>query len=412
MEHKEHKLDVKVILILLLSFLILIISLLFYLFMNTKDILIKPNPTCNFRDVVYLKDYIYKLDGTLKNNYKIDTRKVGKQEVKAIYQDKNGFYKAKRFTITVKDKTAPTILITSDYSVEQGFDERIEDKILCADDVDDNVNCNIEGSYNLDEVGVYPLSISAVDKSGNKTEKKFNLNVVPKKEIVNNNDNNNNNNLEGVEKVVGTVMYSDIYNKYKNNNTMVGIDVSKWQKDIDFAKLKKNNVEFVFIKMAGQKKLNGKIIMDPKFEENINKALKYKLNVGLYFFSYAKNPLEARKQAKYVIKNIKGYDIDLPIVFDWENWDEYNDFNMSLNTLNNIATTFIDEVERNGYEGMLYSSKYYLENMWFLEDYKKIWVANYGELIDKEKYNYWQLCSDGMIDGINTLVDIDVMFNS
>ena len=391
---------------LLLSFLILVISLLFYLFMNTKDILIKPNPTCNFRDDVYLKDYIYKLDGVLKNNYKIDTRKVGKQEVKAIYQDKNGFYKAKRFIITVKDKTAPTILITNDYSVEQGFDERLEDKILCADDVDDNIDCNIGGSYNLDEVGVYPLSISAIDKSGNKTEKKFNLNVIPKKNI------NENNNIDKDEtKTVGTVMYSDIYNKYKNDNTMIGIDISKWQKDIDFNKLKKNNVEFIFIKMAGQREINGKIIMDSKFEENITKALKYKFNVGVYFFSYAKNPLEARKQAKYIVKNINKYDIDLPIVFDWENWDEFNKFNMSLNTLNNIASTFIDEIERNGYEGMLYSSKYYLENIWFLEDYKKIWIANYGELVDKEKYNYWQLCSDGMIEGINTLVDINVMFN-
>ena len=393
----EHKIDIKVILILFLSFVILIISMLFYIFMNTKDIIIKPNPSCYFRDEVYLKDYIYKLNGVLKNDYKLDTRKVGKQEVKAIYQDKHGFYKAKKFILTVKDKTAPTILVSGEYSIEKGSRERIEDKILCADDVDDSVRCSISGSYNLDEIGVYPLSISAVDKSGNKTKKRFNLNVIPPKEksaIVNN---------------VGTIFYGDIYNKYKNDNTMVGIDISKWQKDIDFVKLKKNNVEFIFIKIAGQKKKNGKIIMDPKFEENIKKAKQYKIMVGLYFFSYAKNPLEARKQARYVIKNIKNYDIELPIVFDWENWEEYNIFRMSFNSLNNIATAFIDEVEKNGYEGMLYSSKYYLDNIWFLEDYKKIWVANYGELVDKQGYNYWQLCSDGMIDGIDTLVDIDVM---
>lgn len=397
----EHNIDLKVILLLVLSFFVFVVSLLFYLFMNTKDIIIKPNPTCNFRDKVYLKDYIYKLDGTLKNNYQIDTRKVGKQEVKAIYQDKHGFYKAKRFEITVKDKVEPFILVSNDYSVEQGFDGKLEDKIMCADDYDDNVKCNIEGSYNLDKVGTYPLSVFAVDKSGNKTKKDFNLIVKPKEDKKEIDD----------EKAVGTVMYSDIYRKYKNNNTMVGIDISKWQKDINFDKLKKNNVEFIFIKIAGQKRKNGKIIMDPKFEENIKKAMNYKFKVGLYFFSYAKNPLEARKQAKYVVKNIKKYDIELPIVFDWENWEEYNSFGISLNTLNNIASTFIDEIERNGYDGMLYSSKYYLDNVWFLEDYNKIWVANYGELVDKEKYNYWQLCSDGMIDGISTLVDIDVMYN-
>ncbi|MBR3162092.1 MAG: hypothetical protein IKF19_05115 [Bacilli bacterium] len=395
----RHGIDMKVILILIISFIILVISMLFYLFMNTKDIIIKPNPSCYFREKVYLKDYIYKLDGTLKNNYIIDTKKVGKQEVKAIYQDVHGFYKAKKFNITVKDKTAPTILVSGEYSIEKGTREKLEDKILCADDYDDNVKCSINGSYNLDEIGIYPLSISAVDKSGNKTKKSFNLNVVPPREE-----------SKG-DKVVGTIFYGDIYNKYKNDNTMVGIDISRWQKDVDFAKLKKNNVEFIFIKIAGQKKKNGKIIMDPKFEENIKKAKQYKIMVGLYFFSYAKNPLEAKKQAMYVTKAIKNYDIELPIVFDWENWEEYNSFNMSINSLNNIAISFIDEVEKNGYEGMLYSSKYYLDNIWFLEDYKRIWVANYGELLNKEQYNYWQLCSDGMIEGINTLVDIDVMFN-
>lgn len=402
----EHKLDVKVILILILSFMMLIISILFYLFMNTKDIMIKVDLTCNFREEVYLKDFIYKLDGTLKNNYKIDTRVVGKQEIKAIYQDKHGFYKAKKFTITVRDITPPTILVSNDYTVEQGFNKRLEDKILCADDYDDNVKCSIEGSYNLDEAGIYPLSISASDKHGNKTEKNFNLNVTPKKEEI---INDNNIQEPKEEKIIEVTPYTDIYHKYKNNNTMIGIDISKWQKDIDFDKLKKNNVEFIFIKIAGQKEKDSKIVMDPNFEENIKKAINNNFKIGLYFFSHAKNPIESRKQAKYIIKNIKNYNIELPIVFDWEDWENYNSYKISLNTLNKIATTFIDEVEKNGYVGMLYSSKYYLDNIWFLEDYKKIWVANYGELTDKERYNYWQICSDGKIEGIDTPVDIDIM---
>ncbi|MEE3342609.1 MAG: GH25 family lysozyme [Bacilli bacterium] len=398
----EHKLDLKVIFVLIFSFVMLMISLSLYLFMNANDILIKPNPSCNFRDKVYVEDFIYKLDGTLKNNYEIDTRTVGKQEVKAIYQDKHGFYKAKRFMLTVKDKKAPTILVTDEYTINKGFNGRLEDRILCADDYDDNTKCVINGSYNLNEVGVYPLSIMAIDKSGNRADKRFNLRVVEDKKTKDKGENN---------EVVGTIYYKDVYNKYKNNNTMVGIDISKWQGDIDFDKLKKNNVEFIFIKMAGQKKMNDKINIDPKFEYNIRKALDYNFKVGLYFYSCAKSPLEAKKQARYVIKNIKDYNIELPIVFDWEDWENYNGYNMGLNKLNIIAKTFIDELERNEYVGMLYSSKYYLDNIWFLEDYKKIWVANYGELENKKKYNYWQLCSDGMIDGINTLVDIDVMFN-
>ena len=104
----------RAIIVFLLSFTILVITSAFYLFLNTKDILLVSDLTADFRDKVYLKDFIYKLDGTLKNNYKIDTNKVGTQEIKAIYQDKHGFYKTKRFTIEVKDVVAPTIMLSGD----------------------------------------------------------------------------------------------------------------------------------------------------------------------------------------------------------------------------------------------------------------------------------------------------------
>ena len=146
----------RAIIVFLLSFTILVITSAFYLFLNTKDILLVSDLTADFRDKVYLKDFIYKLDGTLKNNYKIDTNKVGTQEIKAIYQDKHGFYKTKRFTIEVKDVVAPTIMLSGDYTVTKGYDGKLEDDILCADDTDDQVECKISGSYNLDEVGIYP----------------------------------------------------------------------------------------------------------------------------------------------------------------------------------------------------------------------------------------------------------------
>ena len=400
------KIDKKAIIVFVLSLFILVTSIIFYLFLNTKDILLVPNLTCNFRDEVYLKNFIYKLDGTLKNNYKIDTRKVGKQEVKAVYQDKYGFYKAKRFNITVKDKVAPTILVTSDYTVVKGYDKRLEDEILCADDYDNKINCSIEGSYNFDEVGVYPLTIKAVDKSGNKNRKNFNLKVIEdtsqEEKIVEDSEK---------DKIEEFVSYSDIYKKYKGINTSVGLDLSKYQKKVDFKALKDNNVEFVFIKVGGQKNKDGKIIMDPFFENNVEGALKNGIKVGLYFYSYAKNPLEARKQAMYIIKKIKGYNISLPIAFDWENWQEYNQFNISFNTLNNMASTFIDEIERNGYEGMLYSSKYYFDNVWFKEDFRNVWIANYGILSDSSNYYAWQLCDNGKIEGIDGFVDIDIIYN-
>lgn len=389
----------KAIILLVISATIFFVTLLSYFYLNTKAIILSPDLTCEFREEVYLKDFIYKLDGTLKNNYKIDTTKVGIQQVKAVFQDSTGFYKVKKFNIEVKDVTPPTILINSEYTVSKGYSEKLEDKIFCADDTDDNVKCQITGNYNLEETGKYSLTISATDKSNNTETKDFILNVIE-----------SNSDKESPSDNKNFVSFEDIYKRYKKVNTLIGVDISKWQQDVDFEKLKESGVEFVILKIAGQKEIDGEIVMDPYFKTNIENAEKVGLKVGLYFYSYAKSQKEAKTQADYIIRNIKKYKIELPIAFDWENWDCYNDFNLSFNSLNNIAKIFIKELESKGYKSTLYSSEYYLENIWFSEDYDNIWLANYGKINYEGKYNIWQLCSDGKVDGIEENVDIDVLY--
>ena len=392
------------IVIFVFSLIALLVTSASYIFLNTKNILLKPNLTCNFRDKVYVKDFIYKLDGTLKNNYQIDTSVVGKKKVRVVYQDKYGFYKVTNFEIDIKDKVAPTILQEGNFVVNEGYDKNLEDEILCADDYDDNVKCSIEGSYNLEVPSIYPLVIKAVDSSNNKTEKNFNLEV---REHVITNEVEVDDNI----KELNFVDYNDIYKKYKSNNTMIGLDISKWQKDIDFKKIKDMGIEFVMIKLGGQTKINGDMIIDSYFKSNIEKALKEKIKVGIYFYSYAKNKKQAIKQADFVLMNIEKNNIEMPIAFDWENWEEYNKFNMSFNSLNNVAKAFMNRVENRGYDALLYSSEYYLNNIWFDSDYNNnIWVANYGNLTYEGGYKMWQLCSDGKIDGINSYVDIDVYY--
>ena len=392
-------LNKRVIILFLLSLTTLLLSIIFYVLFTTTGIILKPNPTCNFRDKVYLNDYIVALDGKLENDHLIDTNYVGKKKLKIIYKNKYGFYKVKEFYLEIKDVTKPTILINNELTVEVGYEKKIEDIILCADDYDDNVKCEIEGSYNLEEQGTYPLSIKATDKSNNTTNKNFNLTVIKKEQV-----------KEETTESLEFVSYKDIYKKYKNNNTLIGVDISKWQEEVDFKKLKDNNVEFVILKLGGQPKKGEKIELDPYFKNNIEKAKEQGLKVGVYFYSYAKNTKEAKEQAKFVINNIKNYDIDLPITFDWENWQSFNSFNISLNTLNNIAKTFLTEINNNGYKSNLYSSEYYLENIWFNKDYKNIWLANYGKVKYQGNYDMWQLCSDGKVEGINTYVDIDVLY--
>ncbi len=387
----------QVILIILAGLTSMLLSIVLYVIVSTTGIILKPNPSCNFRDKVYLKDFVVTLDGTLENDHKVDTSHVGTKKLKIIYKNKYGFYKIKEFNLEIKDITKPTILVNNDYTVEVGYEKKLEDVILCADDYDDNVKCEINGSYNLDEEGIYPLSITAKDKSNNTTTKNFNLNVV--KPTIQKEENN----LEFIS-------YQDIYKKYKNNNTLIGIDISKWQEEVDFKKLKDNNVEFVILKLGGQSDKNKKTELDPYFKKNIENAKKNNLKVGVYFYSHAKNTKEAKEQAKFVLDNIKDYNLDLPITFDWENWQNFNSYNISLNTLNNIARTFLNEINNNGHESNLYSSEYYLENVWFNKDYKNIWLANYGKIKYQGKYDIWQLCSDGKVEGINTYVDIDILY--
>ena len=389
----------KVIILFILSLTALLLSIIFYILITTTGIILSPKLSCNFRDKVYLKDFILSLDGTLENNHIIDTNYVGNKKLKIIYKNKYGFYKVKEFTIEIKDITEPTILINNEFTVEAGYEKKLEDVILCADDYDDDVKCELNGSYNLDEPGTYHLSITATDKSNNSLTKNFNLIVTSP--LIKKND-------ESLE----YVSYKDIYKKYKNNNTLIGVDISKWQEEVDFKKLKDNNVEFVILKLGGQPTKNKQPELDPYFKNNIEKAKEQGIKVGIYFYSYAKNTKEAKEQAQFVINNLKEYDIDLPISFDWENWQSFNSFNISLNTLNNIAKSFLEEINNNGYKSNLYSSEYYLENIWFNKDYKNIWLANYGKVKYEGKYDIWQLCSDGRVEGINTYVDIDVLYKN
>ena len=102
--------------------------------------------------------------------------------------------------------------------------------------------------------------------------------------------------------------------------------------------------------------------------------------------------------------------MDLPIAFDWENWSFYNEFNLSFFGLSNMADSFVKTVRDAGYEGMLYSSKNYLEDIWFKRDYP-VWLAHYTTKTNYEgDYEFWQLCNNGRVAGINGDVDINIRY--
>lgn len=367
---------------------------------NAKiEVTLKEDMTVPFLEKKKVSDFIISINGNIVNDYEIDTTSIGMKEVLFEFVNDEGIQVPYRYQLEVKDITAPTVLINSTYKVKKGSSKKFINNILCGDDYDSSPKCEIVGDYDLNKEGSYPVTFKATDSSGNVTEKDFKLIVyVPKPSGGSSN------------KPSKKTYFSDIVKEHKKENTLIGIDVSKWQGDIDFDLLKNAGVEFMIIRVGTTNGKDGEYVLDPKFIQNIKGANRVGIDVGLYFYSYAYSKESALKDAEWVIEQIKDYKIDLPIAFDWEEWSNFNDFGISFYELTAASNTFLDRLKEEGYSGFLYSSKYYLENIWLPQDYD-IWLAHYTTQTNyKGEYRMWQLCSNGRVDGIKGNVDIDVLY--
>ena len=390
----------KMVLIVLVFIVLVVFFLLCYNDYRIKHAKIEVETIDNLDVEVYsdihIKDLIKSINGKIINNKKINTNKLGVKNIKFKYVNDENIKVKYSFNINIKDTTPPVISDTDSINVIKSYSGDVVNRIFCADNFDSNPICKIEGDYDINKVGTYNTTFKAIDSSNNISSHELKINVIEPNNSVSEQT---------------TTKYNDIYNKFKKKNTKIGIDVSYYQKDIDFKKLKEDNVEFAIIRVGYGYNKEGKNVIDKNFITNIKGFNDVGIPVGVYYFSYAEDVKEAKKQARWVLKQIKDYKVDLPVVFDWENWNNYKDYRLSLHDLNMIANSFINEVENKGYKGMLYSSKNYLKYAWYKQNYN-IWVAHYNEDNNYEnEYMMWQVCDDGVIDGINTMIDIDILYN-
>lgn len=347
---------------------------------------------------IKISDLIELLDGKINDNKVIDTKTTGEKEITFFYHKKDKRTRKGTFTIQIKDTEEPLVWLANSYSVKVGSKIDLASTILCADNYDKKPECKIEGDYDLNKAGNYRLTYVATDNSNNTQKVDFTLYVYePKKTTTKTTTATN-------------TAFKDVLTNYKSDNTSIGIDVSKWQEEIDFKKVKAAGAEFVMIRVGAQKGVEGEYILDSYFKKNIENATKEGLKVGIYFYSYANSEEEAQKQAKWVIKQIKKYNISLPVAFDWECYQSFNEMELSLFGLNQVANAFLDTIKQHGYEAMLYGSKNYLKAIWKYQS-ANIWLAHYTKQTDYDAdYVMWQLCQDGKIDGIKTDVDIDILY--
>ena len=368
--------------------------------LTDTNIVLDNEAIVEFGRIKHLSDFLSLTTGTL-NDEEITYDDLGEVTVNFSYNlDNKKQYRFVKFNIV--DTTKPYISVPSikTISVNTGIDFIYD--FFCADNHDRNVERYLEGDFEIGKVGSYYVKYVAKDSSGNISDKEMTLNIVENipKSSGNSSSSSHINYLD----------YQDLYNQYKTENTKIGIDISRWQGDVDFAKLKENNVEFIMIRLGGQEGVDGEYYIDSKFERNMEEAKKYGFAVGVYFYSYAYTEEEAINQAKYVIDNLKGYDLKLPIVFDWECWNKFNKLNVSLYDITKVQNAYLDYVSKKGYKAARYGSKNALVYEW-QDSHHLTWLAHYiSETNYEGEYFMWQRCDTGRVAGINGAVDVDILY--
>ncbi|MBR6273901.1 MAG: glycoside hydrolase family 25 protein [Lachnospiraceae bacterium] len=308
-------------------------------------------------------------------------------------------YEAKELT-TADDKTAPIIIsITKNPTLVKGNAFDVTKYISYADDVCRNVKLLTSGEVDINTPGDYPLSIVLKDDAGHETAAAMTVTILaeaPEKK-------------PGGGGTVEREQFPDFLANYKTDNTMVGIDVSKWQDKIDFEKVKAAGCEFVMIRLGGYD--DGSTYTDKFFADNIKNAKAAGLKVGLYWHAEESSVEEVKNNVVYLLDVLGGESLDLPIAYDWEDFSKFPKHNMSMYDLNACFEVFCDELHEAGYEGCIYSSKNPLGYMWTNERNHPVWMAHYTKQSNYEgEYFMWQHSCTGRIDGINGDVDLDVLY--
>ena len=354
------------------------------------DYILKNDLKLEVYEEVKLSSLFSELNVELVEDYLIYPKELGNKEYTFKYK-KNNEIKEEKVNIEVVDTTKPIIMQGKNLTVELGYKKKLTSVLMSADNYDSNPKREIIGNYDFNKEGDYELEYKVTDQSGNTESKLFTLHVKKPNNSYSND----------------YTSFKDMKEKYSDNK--VGIDVSFWQGDINFNKLKSSGVDFVMIRMGTQLGFGKKSELDSKFKQNIKRANEAGIKAGIYYYSYAKTKEEAREQALFVIDNIKDYKIDLPVAFDWESFSYFNDLNLSLYEFNEIAYTFLDTLKENGYKTYLYGSRNYLTDVF--NPKHNVWLAHYIKETDyKGKYDMWQLCNNGKVDGIYGYVDIDILY--
>lgn len=192
---------------------------------------------------------------------------------------------------------------------------------------------------------------------------------------------------------------------------MKGIDISTYQQNVNYRKLKEQGIEFAIIRLGYGKNFSQK---DRMFETHFKGLKNAGIKVGAYLYSYAYVKEDAKLEAKNTLKIIKGKQFDLPIFYDME---ESKQAKLGKTVLTEMANEWCRIIKDAGYKAGVYANlnwfKNYLNPYEIASEFNFIWLALWN---NDEKLNvqfpvaFWQYTSNGHLDGIKGRVDLDKCF--
>lgn len=218
-----------------------------------------------------------------------------------------------------------------------------------------------------------------------------------------------------IDEETGYISYSGT-----DADVMAGIDVSVYQGVIDWRAVKDAGFEFVIIRCGNRGYVTGSLNEDVNFKQNIKGAIDAGLQVGVYFFSQALDMEEALDEANFIIDIIDGYDLTLPVFYDWEvvidpDGDTARTAYIQPDDLTNNFLVFAERLELEGYTAAIYANKktaVWKYDLSRVTDYD-IWYAEYNDAPTiPYDFELWQYSSHGRVPGINGDVDLNICFKN
>lgn len=192
--------------------------------------------------------------------------------------------------------------------------------------------------------------------------------------------------------------------------TKKGIDVSEYQGDIQWEKVK-SQIDFAILRLGWIGNYDNHTI-DKKFERNYNECKRLNIPIGIYVYNYCVSSQNIEIAMTWIEKQIKGKKFELPIFIDME---DNSLTNLGKDRLTNIAITFCEEIKKQGFSSGVYANRNWFDNYLYKNKlYNKyiLWIAHYTKAVEKYKgeYDLWQNSSKGKINGIFGNVDTDFCY--